>query len=240
VNSQPTRPNILNSQIVRAKIELFGRNLGDAAHRFWTRADFARLYRDYIFISHAIIRASAPLMEHAERACGYPEHAGDAVLEAFARYLRRHIREETGHDRWILDDGEALGIERSAVLGHIPHEAATRLVGIQYYWIHHYNPIALAGYIAVMEGNPPTTEFIEDTARRNNLSLKCFSAFLYHAKLDPGHRCDLDNLLDNLQLTADHLSLIGLSSLHTLRTMTEIMQGLAGPPVTEPPLEGPW
>jgi hypothetical protein len=240
VTPQPTRAAVRNSQIVRAKIELFGRHLGDAAYRFWMHAEFPRLYREYLFISHAMIRASAPLMQHAERSCGSPEHAGDPVLRAFADYLRRHIREETGHEQWILDDAEALGIERAAILRHLPHEAVTRLVGVQYYWIYHYNPIALAGYIAVMEGNPPTVEFTEGAAHRHNLPLKCFSAFLHHAKLDPQHKRDLDDLLDSLPLTADHLALIGLSSLHTLRTLTEILRALAGPPLTELPPEGPW
>src|SRR5262249_28361651 len=111
---QPLRYGVRNSEIVRAKIELFGRHLGDAAYRFWTSPRFPHLYREYLFISHAIIRASAPLMQEAERACRFPHHAEDPVLQGFAQYLRRHIREETGHDEWILDDGEALGIERCA------------------------------------------------------------------------------------------------------------------------------
>jgi hypothetical protein len=236
MTSSPVR----NSEIVRAKIGLFGCQLGDAAYRFWTSPDFPQLYREYLFVSHSIIRASAPLMQEAERACGYPQHAADPVLQEFAHYLRRHIREETGHEQWILDDGEALGVERAAILSHLPKETVTHMVGAQYYWIHHYNPIALAGYIAVMEGNPPEKEFIEQVAQRNNLSLKCFSGFLYHAKLDPQHRQDLDDLLDALPLTRDHLSLIGLSSLHTLRTMTEIIRAITGPPDPQAPPEGPW
>jgi hypothetical protein len=99
-------------------------------------------------------------------------------------------------------------------------------VGVQYYWIHHFNPIALAGYIATMEGDPPPIEFIEDVARRNNLPLNCFSNFLYHAKIDPQHRRDLDAVLDALPLTKDHLALIGLSSLRTIGMMTGILQGI--------------
>lgn len=215
-----------HSEVVRAKIALFGRRLGHTAYTFWTSPDFPRLYREYIFQSHSIIRASVPLMQAAMNACSLPQHASDPVLQGFARYLRHHIPEETGHHEWILDDGEAMGLKRAAILRRLPKESATELVGVQYYWIHHYNPIALAGFIATMEGDPPTTEFIEEIARRNDLPLNCFTSFLYHAKIDPQHRRDLDAVLDSLPLTQDHLALIGLSSLRTIRMMTGIMEGI--------------
>jgi pyrroloquinoline quinone (PQQ) biosynthesis protein C len=215
-----------HSEVVRGKIRLFGQQLGLASYRFWTSPDFPRLYREYIFQSYSIIRASVPLMEAAERACHRSEHAEDPVLQGFARYLRRHIPEETGHHEWILDDGEAIGLKRADILSRLPLESACHLVGAQYYWTHHYNPIALCGYIATMEGDPPTTEFIDDVARRNNLPHSCFSSFLYHAKIDPQHRRDLNDVLDSLPLTPDHLALIGLSSLRTIGTMTRIMDGI--------------
>ena len=217
-----------NSAIIRAKISLFGRRLGHTAYTFWNCPDFPSRYREYIFQSHSIIRASVPLMQAAERACSSPRHTGDPVLERFAHYLHRHIPEETGHHEWILDDGEAMGIERSAILARLPKESATELVGVQYYWIEHYHPIALAGYIATMEGDPPSIDFIEDVARRNHLPLNCFTSFLYHARIDFEHRRELDEALDALPLTADHLALIGLSSLRTIRMMTEIMDDIVG------------
>lgn len=222
-----------HSELVRAKIALFGRRLGHTAHTFWASPEFPRLYREYIFQSHSIIRASVPLMQAAAAACALPQHAGDPALQGFARYLHHHIPEETGHHEWILDDGEAMGIDRAEVLARLPKESATQLVGVQYYWIHHYNPIALAGFIATMEGDPPTTEFVEDVARRNDLPLSCFSSFLYHARIDPQHRKDLDALLDSLPLTQEHIALIGLSSLRTIGMMTGIMEDIIS--TNEPP-----
>lgn len=216
-----------NSEIVRAKIRLFGQRLGHAAYRFWTSADFRRSYTEYIFQSHTIVRASVPLMIAAEGACRDPEHARDPALRGFARYLRRHIPEETGHHEWILDDGEAMGLKRADIVARIPEESPAQLVGMQYYWIHHYDPIALAGFIATMEGDPPTTEFIGDVARRNDLPLDCFSSHLYHARIDPKHRRDFDEMLDSLPLTSEQLAVIGLSALRTIGLMTRIMDAIA-------------
>lgn len=215
-----------NSEIVRGKIRLFDRQLGLAAYEFWHHPAFPRIYHEYIFQSHSIIRASVPLMEAAEQACGLPQHAGDPALQEFARYLRKHIPEETGHADWILDDGEAMGLDRNEILARIPGEAATHVVGAQYYWINHYNPIALIGHIATLEGNPPTIELVEMVARKHDLSLDCFSNFIYHARIDPQHGRDLDEVLDALPLTEDHLALIGLSSLRTIGLMTSIMNGI--------------
>lgn len=220
------RPAIRNSEIVRAKIALFGGRLGYTAAEMWSHRQFPRIYREYIFQSHSIIRASVPLMQAAEQACAMPCHAEDPVLQGFARYLHRHIPEETGHHEWILNDGEALGLNRAAILERPPKESAMQLVGGQYYWIHHYNPIALAGYIATMEGNPDPVEFIEALAKRNKLPLNCFSSFIYHAKIDHRHRRELDDVLDELPLTAAHLELIGISSLRTIRLMTGILEDI--------------
>jgi hypothetical protein len=119
-----------------------------------------------------------------------------------------------------------MGLNRQVILQRLPKESATQLVGVQYYWIHHYSPIALAGYIATMEGNPPPVEFFKEVAARNNLSLKCLSSFLYHAKIDPQHQKDLDAVLDALPLTPAQLELIGISSLRTIRMMTGIMEDI--------------
>lgn len=49
-----------NSTLIRANISFFGRRLGQSAYTFWNSADFPRLYREYIFQSRSIIRASVP------------------------------------------------------------------------------------------------------------------------------------------------------------------------------------
>jgi len=220
------QPPVRNSEIIRAKISLFDRRLGHTAHLFWGHPQFPQLYREYIYQSHSIIRASVPLMQAAEKACQLPQYTDDPALQGFAHYLRKHIPEESGHHEWILDDGEAMGLDRQAILQRLPKESATQLVGVLYYWIHHYSPIALAGFIAAMEGGPPPAEFFEKVAARNHLPLECFSSFLYHAKIDPQHKRDLDVVLDSLPLTEAQIELIGISSLRTIRMMTGIMEDI--------------
>jgi pyrroloquinoline quinone (PQQ) biosynthesis protein C len=212
-----------NSELLRAKISLFSVGLDKAAYEFWTHPRFPVVYREYLFQSHSIIRASVPLMQATLEACRSQTHSSNVVLTKFGDYLERHIAEERGHDNWILDDAEVMGIERRLLRERVPKETAREMVGSQYYWIHHYHPVAMLGYIAVMEGNPPRTDFIEEVARRNNLPLEAFSSFLLHAKLDPKHRADLDSLLDVLPLSPGDQGIVGLSALQTIHYLRSVL-----------------
>lgn len=212
-----------NSELLRTKIGLFSRSLDKAAYEFWMHPEFAQVYREYLFQSHSIIRASVPLMRATLASCRSQRYASDPVLQKFGDYLERHIVEESGHDDWILNDAEVMGIDRQLLVNRIPKPTALRIVGSQYYWIYHYNPVAMLGYIAVMEGTPPEAEFIEEVAQRNRLPLEAFSSFLLHAKVDPKHRADLDFLLDALALSQDEIGLVGLSALQTIQYLKTVL-----------------
>ncbi len=221
--ASPLAKTFSNSELIRTKISLFSAGLNKAAHEFWTHTAFAVVYREYLFQSHSIIRASVPLMQAALEACQAEVNSDDPVLKKFGEYLAHHILEERGHDSWILDDAEVMGIDRRLLLERLPKETPLRMVGSQYYWIHHYHPVAMLGYIAVMEGTPPKAEFIEAVARRNKLPTEAFSSFLLHAKVDPKHRADLDSLLDQLPLSPDHHTVIGLSALQTISYLKAVL-----------------
>ena len=69
------------------------------------------------------------------------------------------------------------------------------LVGSQYYWIFHTHPVALLGYIAVLEGNPAPIEFLNEVVERTGLPRAAFGSMFKHAALDLQHRNDLDEVL---------------------------------------------
>jgi len=210
--------------LLRNKISLFSGELYAEANRFWTHADFASVYRTYIYQTHSIIRATVPLMRAAIETLEQTRYAQDPLAVPIIEYLVQHAEEETGHDEWILDDAEVLGMSRDDVLSRRPGRVASHIVGAQYYWIYHYHPVAFLGYIAVMEGEPSTYEFFEDVAKRNDLPLEAISSFLYHSKIDPTHKADLDRLLDNLPLESEDTELIGLSALRTIQYLTEMLR----------------
>ena len=203
---------------LRAKIELALPELLAASRRLGDPpAHPASCYPEYLFATHCVVRASVPLMEAARRRA--LELDADPVSAALAEYLAEHEDEERDHDEWLLDDLEVLGRERAAILARPPSPTVAAAVGAQYYWILHYHPVALLGYIAVLEGYPPSPELVDDLIARTGHPPEAFRTLRAHAELDPGHRQELDELLDRLPLTREQSEAVGLSALASARAM---------------------
>lgn len=187
----------------------------------------AELWPEYLILQHAIIRATVPLAETAlARSRELPND--DALAAPLASYLEEHVDEELDHDETLLGDLEVLGIERGRVVERMPSPAVASLVGSQYYWILHYHPVAFLGYVALMEGYPPTPELIETLIRRTGHPREAFRTYVEHAELDPGHRDRLDRMIDSLSLVPWHESALGISAISTAalaaRSLEEIVE----------------
>ena len=216
-----------HSGALRLKIALAGEEYDKAARALWGHRRFKQLVPDYLFRIHSIIRASVPVMETALRRATSLA-AKDAVAESLAAYLGQHIAEERHHDDWLLDDLEVLGISRDAIWSRMPSATVAALVGSQYYWIHHHHPIAVLGYIAVLEGNPPLESDIAEVIQRTGLPTDAFRTFIKHARLDPHHRDDLDAALDAMPLGEEHETLIATSALETQHLLAVSLREVLG------------
>ncbi len=219
------------SERLRGKIELALPALIGASRRLILDPRVAQLYPEYLFTLHCVIRASVPLMETAhERAVELAE--GDPVSTLLAPYFEDHIPEERDHDEWLLDDLEVLGRDRSSILARPPSPTVAAVVGAQYYWILHYHPVALIGYIGVLEGYPPSIEMLDDLVDRTGHDRAAFRTLIAHAELDPGHRDELDALLDRLPLTQEQSTVMGLSAISSIemlaRALDEVRDGFDG------------
>jgi pyrroloquinoline quinone (PQQ) biosynthesis protein C len=167
-----------------------------------------------LITQHAIIRATVPLTEvAAERALAMND--ADPVATGLATYLTEHVEEERDHDDSLLADLEVLGIDRARVLAEMPSPTVASLVGCHYYWTLHHHPVTVLGYIAVMEGYPPSPELIDELIERTGHPREAFSTLSEHAELDPGHRDRLDQTIDVLPLTAGHEIAVGVSAIAT-------------------------
>ncbi len=187
--------------------------LGAAAERMLRSPDLARLIPAHLVQQHQIIRASVPLMEaaHGEANRGRK----DRVCHALIPYLERHIEEERHHDEWTLQDLASIGIAPAQTLAAVPSAAVASLVGAQYYWILHYHPVALLGYIAMTEGNAPSEALIEQLEVGSGLPESLFRTLRLHAAVDPAHQAALDDFIDSLPLGESDERLIADSAIHT-------------------------
>jgi len=212
-----------NSATLRLKIGLARSTLDSVAETLWNHPELKTIYPEFLFQNHAVVRASVPLMQTALAACRN-RFPSDPVTPGLASYLEQHIPEEMHHDEWILDDLEVLGLARAETLARIPPVSASLLVGAQYYWIEHVHPVALLGYIAVLEGTPPDTGYFSRILGRAGIPEAAASNIFRHAKLDPRHRDDLDAALDSLPLTEYHHSLLGISAFQTIEALARVAE----------------
>ena len=214
------------SELLRLKISVPLPELLAVGPRIIRHPQAREIYPEFLITSHGILRASVPLLELArERALARGED--DAVAVALADYLVEHIEEEQHHDEWLLEDIEVVGIPRAEVLARPPAPAVATLVGAQYYWILHYDPVAVLGYVAVLEGYPPSNQLIDDLMASTGYDASAFRTLRLHGELDIGHGAALDEVLDRLPLTREQSAVIGLSAIHTVDALARAYGELA-------------
>lgn len=208
------------SEQVHQKRRLLSAGLRAVGRRLWSHPAITKLYPDVLFRMHCMTRASIPLMEAAVERFK-PLVEVDPVASGVIEYLNRLIPEELSHDDWILEDLEALGFRREEVLARVPPATVAAVVGAQYYWIYHHHPVTLLGFIAVVEGDPPTVGEAEELIRKTGLPRSAFRNYLRHAVLEPTHNAYMDRMLDSLPFTPEHLSLLGMSMARTIHLLAQ-------------------
>lgn len=205
---------------LRRTLELALPLFAATGRQLWEHPRIRDLYPEYLVATHGVIRASVPLMERAlERA----QATDDPAAAALAEYLEHHVDEERGHDDWLLEDLQVLGRSRDEVLARPPSTSVAALVGAQYYWIEHHHPVALLGYIGLLEGYPPTIADVDALMTRTGYEREAFRTLIRHAELDPLHRDDFDEMLDRLPLSPEQSAVIGLSGLYSINAFTRVV-----------------
>jgi hypothetical protein len=214
-----------NSELLHTGLEPARKQLYAAYGRLWTRPAVGAIVLDFLVLMHQIVRASVPLMNVAH-ARATKLGRTDRVSRLFARYLTKHIAEERHHDEWLVQDLETAGICRTDVTQRVPSRAAASLVGAQYYWVQHHDPVGLLGYMRVLEGNPPSEAHINNLQRQSRLPASVFRTYRLHGELDPNHRRELDLFIDSLPLTESQTCLILESASHTASTLAVCIDAL--------------
>jgi Iron-containing redox enzyme len=220
-----------NAERLRGTLGLVLGELLGAGERLMNHPRIRELYPEYLFTIHCVIRASVPLMETA-RDRARPMGHDDPVAAELADYLSAHIEEERDHDEWLLGDLETIGVDRAGVLARPPSPTVASAVGAQYYWVLHYHPVALLGWIGLLEGYPPTPRMIDELLARTGYGPEAFRTLTAHAELDPHHGDELFEALDRLPLTAGQSAAIGLSAISSVHLLARALDEVTGQAAT--------
>jgi pyrroloquinoline quinone (PQQ) biosynthesis protein C len=151
-----------------------------------------------------------------------------------AKYYQSHATEELHHDEWMLQDMLAYGMNRAKILARLPSPTTASLIGAQYYWMSCAHPVALMGYLAVLEGYPPSAEHLRELQAEHHLPQGTFRTLLKHAQLDTRHRADLNNRLDQLPLSCKLKSLVVMSALCTMDGVGRVIEDILNSRCFEP------
>lgn len=203
-----------HSHLLRQKVALLRPQLRAASARFWNQPRLRDYFPEFLIATHQYVRASVPLLEAAAETCAALA-AGDPVAARLGPYYSEHAAEERGHDQWLLEDVGHLGIGAAEVLRRVPPASVAALAGSQYFWIRHAHPVALLGYMTVLE-QPPSGKHLDGVQRRTMLPAAAFRTLREHARLDHGHGAEMDALIDSLPLDREKIELVGLSAISTV------------------------
>lgn len=221
-----------NSDLLWGKIHLAEGRLFAASDAFWGHQEIGSLLPAFLVQAFLVMRCGFSLMSVAgERALRLPN---DPVAVDLAAYVQVHLEEELGHDQWMLDDIQTLGLSEQEVLQAQPCAAVVELIGRQYFWIMHGHPVAIMGYLTLMEGYAPLADQLEEIRLRTGAPATAFRCLKSHAEDDPSHLADLNSTLDRMDLSVDQSRIVGMCAFSAIECVANLFEELVATHLDRP------
>jgi pyrroloquinoline quinone (PQQ) biosynthesis protein C len=141
-------------------------------------------------------------------------------------FLYEHIHEESGHEEWVLNDLEAVGVLRETALSASPSIFVTALCGYNYWSADRRHPCSALGMmyslevIASVYGGPFSSAISESLLLRDGRGLSFISS---HAEMDAEHMIALRLALNTVvrKQTQDAIVDSALVNFHHFTKMFE-------------------
>src|SRR5678815_4027505 len=117
-------------------------------------------------------------------------------------FLYRHMAEESGHEQWVGNDLQAIGVGEAAPLKHQPSPSTLALIGYNYWGADRRDPCSVLGMMYVLEVIASVYGGAFASAVRESLLLvgdRGVSFIGSHATLDADHMVQLRKILDTIE-----------------------------------------
>lgn len=156
-------------------------------------------YVAFLFQAYHHVSQTVPLM----RAC---RRALPARLAWMQPAIDEYIREETGHDQWILNDLRACGVPRTAVVGSRPSFETEVMVAYAFDTIQRDHPLGFFGMVHVLEGTSVALALRAADRIQEALGLPSegVTYLRSHGTLDREHTAGFAELMNCLEDPRDH------------------------------------
>lgn len=140
-------------------------------------------------------------------------------------YLVEYLKEETGHEQWILNDIKAAGGDADAVRASRPHFATEALVAYNYDYMARRNPVGFLGMVFMLESTSMQIAHAGANAIQKSLDLPkgAFSYLHSHGSLDVGHMEFFKKILLQVADPEDQAAIVEVAQ-DTFRLFADVLR----------------
>ena len=160
-------------------------------------------YQAFLVEAYHHVKHTVPLL----MACGsrLPER-----LEWLREAIVHYIEEEVGHQEWILNDLQNLGVDKEQVRRGKPSMATELMVSYAYDTVTRGNPVGLFGMVYALEKTSSTiaTFAASQIVSALDLPKKAMTYMVSHGSLDVTHMQDYEKLMNRLDDAGDRAAVV--------------------------------
>jgi len=116
-------------------------------------------------------------------------------------FLYEHMQEESGHEEWVRNDLEAVGVAPASTESYQPSAYTRTLVGYNYWAVDRHHPCSVLGMLYTLEviasvyGGPFASAIKEALLLEGERGVSFINS---HATMDAEHMADLRKILNTL------------------------------------------
>ena len=156
-------------------------------------------YRALLLELYHVVWQFNPVCAAAASRMGNP---ADEALQPVRHFLYEHMHEETGHETWVLNDLEAMGVPPSQACAHQPGMHTLALNGYNYWAADRLHPCSVLGMLYALEviatvyGGPFAAAIREALLLDGDRGVSFIAS---HAMMDAHHMAELRLTLNQVQ-----------------------------------------
>ena len=139
---------------------------------------------------------------HFNPVCAAAASRIDDRHQAVRYFLYQHMQEEKGHEEWVMNDLEAIGVSRQQALAYQPSRLMLGFNGYNYWAADRKHPLSVLGMLYTLEVVASVYGGSLAAAIRESLLLEAdrgVSFISSHAELDAQHMVELRVVLNSVQ-----------------------------------------
>ena len=143
-------------------------------------------------------------------------------------FLYEHMHEESGHEQWVMNDLEAVGVSQTTLHAHAPSLSTLALVGYNHWAADRRDPCSVLGMMYTLEVIASVYGGTFAEAIRGSLLLegeRGISFISSHATMDAEHMAELRQVLNTVDDEAARTAIIE-STLVNFHHFTRLFEAL--------------